>query len=194
MVSPKLQAIKALRKQSGMSLKECRNAWDKSEGNFEVALGLLQTSSKKNTDSSKAAEGIIVSYIHQNKIGVLLEVNCQTDFASRTDQFKELCDELTMQIAATDPDCVSKQDISANTIETKSKIFKDVMLAQGKNDKLASNIARGKVAKWIKETCLLSQGWIRDPKTIINALVDEVSNQLGEAIVVKRFARYQLGK
>ena len=189
--------VKELREKTGVGMMECKKALTESSGDFEKALTILRqkglaTASKKA--GRTASEGIIGSYIHMDRIGVLIEVNCETDFVARTDDFRALVKDIAMHIAAANPTYVSREDVAAGIIDAERDIYRSQVA--GKPQQVVEKIVDGKLEKFFSETCLLEQIFIKDPeqKLKVKDLVIEKIAKLGENIVIKRFARFQVGE
>ena len=198
MAEIKATMVKDLREKTGAPFLDCKNALVETEGNFEKATEILRIkgvakASKKTT--RKTDQGIISSYVHAGgKIGVMLEVNCETDFVARNDEFQNLCREVAMQIAANNPVYVRKEEVSEEEIENEKRILKAEAMESGKPENIAEKMVAGRINKFFEEICLLEQPYIRDPKIKIVDLVNNLIAKIGENIVVKRFVRYQLGE
>ncbi len=190
--------VKELREKTGAPFLDCKNALVETDGDFEKASEVLRIkgvakASKKTT--RKTDQGIISSYVHTGgKIGVMLEVNCETDFVARNDEFQNLCREVAMQIAANNPTYVRKEEVSEEEIENERRILKAEAMESGKPENIAEKMVAGRINKFFEEICLLEQPYIRDPKMKITDLVNNLIAKIGENIVVKRFVRYQLGE
>ena len=190
--------VKELREKTGAPFLDCKNALVETEGDFEKASEFLRIkgvakASKKT--ARKTDQGIISSYVHAGgKIGVMLEVNCETDFVARNDEFQSLCREVAMQIAANNPIYVRKEEVSEEEIENERRILKAEAMESGKPENIAEKMVAGRINKFFEEICLLEQPYIRDPKMKIMDLVNNLIAKIGENIVVKRFVRYQLGE
>ncbi len=190
--------VKELREKTGAPFLDCKNALVETEGDFEKASEFLRIkgvakASKKT--ARKTDQGIISSYVHAGgKIGVMLEVNCETDFVARNDEFQTLCREVAMQIAANNPIYVRKEEVSEEEIENERRILKAEAMESGKPENIAEKMVAGRINKFFEEICLLEQPYIRDPKMKIMDLVNNLIAKIGENIVVKRFVRYQLGE
>ncbi len=189
--------VKELREKTGVGMMECKKALTESNGDFEKALTILRqkglaTASKKA--GRTASEGIVGSYIHMDRIGVLVEVNCETDFVARTDDFRALVKDIAMHIAAANPTYVSREDVAAGIIEAEKEIYRSQIA--GKPQQVVEKIVEGKLEKFFSETCLLEQIFIKDPeqKLKVKDLVIEKIAKLGENIIIKRFARFQVGE
>ncbi len=192
------QMVKELREKTGAGIMDCKKALAECGGDMEKAVEALRkkglaTAAKKAGRATK--EGLIHAYIHMGgKIGVLIEVNCETDFVARTDEFKELVHNLAMQVAASAPLYVSKEDVPEEALEKERKLYREQALEQGKPEKVVDRIVEGKLKKFYQEVCLLEQPYIREPEKTISQLITEYIAKLGENIRVKRFTRYQLGE
>ncbi len=190
--------VKTLREMTGAGVLECKKALEETGGNLEEAVELLRKrgiakAAKKAGRETK--EGIIHAYIHAGgRIGVLLELNCETDFVARNEVFKELANELALQIAAMRPQYVSRDTVPKEVIEKEGEIAREAALAEGKPEHIAEKIAEGKVEKFLKEVCLLEQPYIKDDKKTVEDLIKEYIAKLGENIQVRRFTRYELGE
>ena len=198
MAEIKATMVKELREKTGAPFIDCKNALVETDGDFEKASEVLRIkgvakASKKTT--RKTDQGIISSYVHAGgKIGVMLEVNCETDFVARNDEFQNLCREVAMQIAANNPTYVRKEEVSEKEIENERRILKAEAMESGKPENIAEKMVAGRINKFFEEICLLEQPYIRDPKMKVIDLVNNLIAKIGENIVVKRFVRYQLGE
>lgn len=191
------EKVRELREKTGAGMMECKRALTESNGDFEKAVTVLRqkglASASKKAGRS-ASEGIIGSYIHMDRIGVLLEVNCETDFVARTDDFRSLVKDVAMHIAASNPVYVSREDVSPAVVEAEKGIYRSQVT--GKPPQVVEKIVEGKLEKYFSETCLLEQVFIKDPeqKVKVKDLVVEKIAKLGENIIIKRFARFQVGE
>ena len=198
MAEIKATMVKELREKTGAPFLDCKNALVETEGDFEKASEVLRIkgvakASKKTT--RKTDQGLISSYVHAGgKIGVMLEVNCETDFVARNDEFQNLCREVAMQIAANNPTYVRKEEVSEEEVENEKRILKAEAMESGKPENIAEKMVAGRINKFFEEICLLEQPYIRDPKMKVVDLVNNLIAKIGENIVVKRFVRYQLGE
>ena len=198
MVGIAAELVKKLRKKSGVGMMDCKKALVESDGDIEKAEKILRekglaNASKKSIRPTK--EGIIDSYIHiGSKIGVLLEVNCETDFVARNEMFKELVHSIALHIAASAPSYVSKEDVTEEVIKREKDIYIKQALNEGKPENIADKIAEGKLKKFYAENCLLEQPYIKDNDITIGELVKQNIAKIGENIVVKRFTRFVLGE
>lgn len=198
MAEIKATMVKELREQTGAPFLDCKNALVDTEGDFEKASEVLRIkgvakASKKTT--RKTDQGIISSYVHAGgRIGVMLEVNCETDFVARNDEFQNLCREVAMQIAANNPIYVRREEVSEGEIEDEKRILKAEAMESGKPENIAEKMVAGRINKFFEQICLLEQPYIRDPKIKVVDLVNNLIAKIGENIVVKKFVRYQLGE
>ena len=190
--------VKELREKTGAGILDCREALTTTEGNLENAIAFLRKkglADAKKRAGRMASEGLIGSYVHMNgKIGVLVEVNSETDFVARTDEFKELVKNLAMQVAASNPRYLKSEEIPAEYAEQEREIFRYQARETGKPVQVIEKIAEGKFKKYLTEVCLLNQPYIRDPEMTVSELVQSVIAKLGENIEVRRFVRFQLGE
>jgi len=192
--------IQQLREISGSGVLECKKALEQTAGNVDKALQILREKGatqalKKSVRAAK--NGLISAYIHHgDRIGVLLEINCETDFVARNEEFKNLAKEIGMQIAATNPQFVKREDIPAEVIAQEKEIYKKQVLQEGKPEKIVEKILEGRIEKYYEQVCLLDQPYIRDTsgKQKIKDLVTQAVGKTGENIIVKRFTRFQLGE
>lgn len=190
--------VMELRKKTGAGIMDCKKALQETDGDLQKAVDYLRkrgiaTAQKKSGRETK--EGMIDAYIHPgNRIGVLVEVNCETDFVANTDDFRQFVKNVAMQIAAANPLVVSREDLSPDVIEKEKEIYREQMKSSNKPDQIIEKIVEGKLEKYYQNVCLLEQGYIRDPEKTIKDLMTEVIAKLGENIVIRRFARYQLGE
>ncbi len=189
--------IKELREKTGAGMMECKKALTECNGEFEKAIDLLRqkglaTALKKA--GRTASEGLIESYIHMGKIGTLVEVNCETDFVAKTDDFKELVKDIAMHIAAANPQYLMREDVPQEALEREKEIYRAQV--SGKPPQVVEKIIEGKLEKFYTDVCLIEQIFIKDPdqKKKIKDLITEKIAKLGENIVVRRFARFQLGE
>lgn len=190
--------VKELREKTGAGMMDCKNALIHTEGDLEKAVDYLrkkgiQAASTKL--SRKALNGIITSYIHLNgRVGVLLEINCETDFVAKTQEFTELAKNITLQIAAANPLYVDREDVPLEVLQKEKEIYYSQLENSNKPKKVIENIVEGRLNKYLQETCLLEQEYIRNPELTVKQLVLETIAKLKENIQVKRFVRYQLGE
>jgi len=194
------QQVKELRDRTGAGVMDCKEALQTANGDLEAALeflrkkGLAQAGKRAHRE---AREGAIGTYIHHGaKLGVLIEVNCESDFVARTDAFQDLVKDLGMQVAAANPSYVAREDVPHAIIEKEREIYRGQLADQKKPPQVIDKIIEGKLEKFFTEQCLLEQQFIKDAsgKTTVRELVDGVNAKTGERIVVKRFARFQVGE
>ena len=189
--------VKELRETTGVGMMRCKKALTDAKGDLAEAEKILRkegaaTAAKKATRAT--GEGQIGSYIHTGgKIGVLIEINCETDFAARSDDFQELLHGLAMHVAATSPAVVNRDEVDEKTLADEREIAKDQALKSGKPEKIVDKIIEGKIEKWYSENVLLEQPYVKDPDKTVRQLVTEAVNRIGENIQVRRFARFVLG-
>ena len=190
--------VKELREKTGAGLLDCQKALGEAEGDVDQAIRLLRErglakAARKATRT--ATDGLIGAYIHPGgKIGVLIEVNCETDFVARTDDFQGLVKELAMQIAAANPRYVRREDVPADVIEQERSIYAVQAANSGKPAQVIEKMVSGKVEKFFADVCLLEQPFIKDPDKQVGRLISDAVAKLGENVVVRRFARFQLGE
>jgi len=189
--------VKELRDITSAGMMECKKALTECNGDMDKAInwlrekGIAKAVSKSDRDTK---EGRIYSYIHaNNKIGVLVEINCETDFVARTDQFAQLCKDIAMHIAATNPLAIRASELDPRYIENEKEIYRKKAQNEGKPDQVVEKIVEGQVKKLYKETCLLEQEFVKDEKKTIQDIISEAVSTIGENIQVARFIRYQLG-
>ena len=189
--------IKELRDKTQAGMLDCKKALAETEGDIEKAVEYLRKKGLASADKKmtrKASEGIIASYIHgNNKIGVLLELKCETDFVARTDDFKELAKDICMQVAAACPLYVNIDEVPIEVVEKEKEIYREQMKESGKPDNVVEKIIEGKLAKFFTEVCLMEQEYIKDGSVIIKDLIKSKIAVIGEPIEIGRFTRYQLG-
>jgi elongation factor Ts len=189
--------VKELRDKTGAGMMDCKRALSETDGDVERAIDYLRqkglSDAAKRTGRS-ASEGVIGSYIHPGgKIGVLVEINCESDFVARTEEFQALVKDLAMHIAASNPLYLRREDVPEEVMAREKKIYEAQAKEGGKPDRIVERIVQGKLEKFFQEICLLEQPFVKDPDMSINQLVSSVLAKLGENIVVRRFQRYQLG-
>jgi elongation factor Ts len=189
--------VKELRTKTGAGIMDCKEALKVSSGNFEKAIDFLRekglsAATKKSSRATK--DGLVHSYIHMGgKVGVMIEVNCETDFVAKTENFKALTKDLAMHVAAMNPMYVKPEDVPEATIVREKDIYRKQVIAEGKPEKIAEKIVEGKLKKYYEEVCLLKQKFIKDTNVTVEDLIKSSIAQTGENILVKRFVRYQLG-
>jgi elongation factor Ts len=189
--------VKELRDKTGAGMMDCKEALTTSGGDFEKAIDFLRKKgmSAATKRSSKAAkDGVIASYIHMGgKIGVMVELNCETDFVAKTDDFRLLAKELTMHIAAANPRYLKSEDIPPDILEREKEIYRSQALTEKKPEKIWDKIIEGKLKKYYEDVCLVDQKFIKDTAITVATLVNNMIAKTGENIVIRRFMRYQLG-
>jgi elongation factor Ts len=190
-------AVKELRDKTGAGMLECKKALEESEGNIDAAVEFLRkqglAAAQKRADRA-ADQGLVESYIHPGgQVGVLVEVNSETDFVARTDEFKALAKDLAMQVAAASPLAVSREELSEDLVSKEKEILMAQADGMKKPPEVIEKIVTGKLEKFFKEVCLVEQPYIKDPKTSVQDRIKETMSVLGENIIVRRFARFKLG-
>jgi elongation factor Ts len=194
----KAEMVRELRQRTGIGVMECKKALKESKGDVEKAIVILRKKGyarAKDKMSRDTAEGIVGSYIHLNgKIGVLIEVNCESDFVSRNDEFKKLVKNIAIHIAASEPEYLSSGDIPLKVLEEEKEIIREQFKDSKKPPEIIEKIVQGKIGKFNKEVCLLDQPYIKDDKISIKELVASHIAKFGENIRIKKFARFELGK
>jgi elongation factor Ts len=193
------QDVKKLREQTGAGWMDCKEALQNCKGDVEQAVAWLRKkglASAQRKAGRAATEGAVAHYIHAgNKIGVLVEVNCETDFVARTEEFKQLCHDLAMQIAAASPRFIRREDVTPDVLAREREIYREQARASGKPEKVLEKIVDGKLEKFYEEQCLYDQHFIRDEKGMtIRELIESVIAKVGENIAVRRFARFKVGE
>lgn len=190
--------VKELRDKTNAGMMDCKEALSSSGGDFEKAVEYLRKKglSAATKRSSRAAKnGMVESYIHMGgKIGVMVEVNCETDFVGKTDNFREMVKDIAMHIAAANPTYLRQEDIPQDVMERERGIYRDQALTSGKPEKVVDKIIDGKISKFYEEVCLLNQKFVKDMDITVQTLVNNMIASTGENIVVRRFARFQLGE
>jgi elongation factor Ts len=191
------QDVKALRDRTGAGMMDCKKALQETGGDMEAAVDFLRAkgAAKAAKRAEKAAnEGTIGSYIHfGGKVGVMVELNCETDFVAKTDDFTGLAKDLAMHIAASSPLAVGPEDIPTETVERERGVFLEQVKNEGKPEHIAEKIVEGKLRKFFEENTLLKQAFVKDPDKTVEQLITEISAKTGEKIEVARFARFQVG-
>ena len=191
-------AVKKLREKTGVGLMDCKEALKQSNGDMEKAMDYLREKglAKLQKRMGKvASEGSIVSYIHTGgKIGAMVEVNCETDFVANTKEFQEFARDIAMQITASNPLYVKREDVPQDVIEKEKEIYKKQALESGKPEKILDKIAEGKLEKFYQEICLVEQSYIKNPDITVKELMEELIVKMGEKILINRFVRFQLGE
>ena len=190
--------IKELRERTQAGMMDCKNSLVQSGGNMEKAIEHLREkglAANAKKAGRVAAEGMVDSYIHMGgKIGVLVEVNCETDFVAKTDAFRNLCHDLALQIAASNPLFVTKEEVPQENLAKEREILRAQALNEGKPEKIVDRMVEGRIEKYYKEVCLLEQPFVKNPDITVQALVNETALASGEKISVRRFTRYERGE
>ena len=191
-------AVKELREMSGAGMMDCKKALTEASGDLEKAIDILRKTgmAKARKKSGRSAkEGIILPYIHPGaKLGVLLEINCETDFVANTDDFKNLSKDIAMHIAASAPMSVSREEIPPETLEREKEIYADQARQSGKPEDIIEKMTEGRLNKFYQENVLLEQTFVKDPDKTVADLITETVAKLGENILISRFSRFQLGE
>jgi elongation factor Ts len=190
--------VKDLRERTGAGMMDCKKALIESKGDLDSAVEFLRKAGIAKAEKKSvrdANEGLIISYIHHgSKLGVLLDIGCETDFVAKTEGFEELANNIAMQIAATNPIAISKEDLSSDLIDKEKDIYTEQAKSTGKPDNVVKKIVDGKIEKFVEENCLINQSFIKDPDVKIGQLVQEAIAKLGENITINRFVRFALGE
>ena len=190
--------VKELREKSGAGMMDCKKALQETDGDMEKSIELLRkkgiAAAEKRADRA-ANEGRIESYIHPgNKLGVIVEVNCETDFVAKTDAFKDFTHDIAMHVAASAPRFIKREDVDQESIDKEMEIYKDQAKSQGKPDAIIEKIAAGKMDKFYSEVCLMEQPFVKDPNISIKDLLTDTIAKLGENITINRFSRLKIGE
>jgi len=192
------QVVKALREKTGAGMMDCKKALQEAGGDEEKAVNALREKglAKAAKRAGKAAnQGIVDSYIHLGgKIGVLVEVNCETDFVARNDDFREFTRNICLQVAATNPSYLSREDVPESVLESERQVIKAQALHEGKPEKVIDKIADGRIDKYYKENCLLEQAYVKNEDITISELLTDLIARIGENIVIRRFSRFEVGE
>jgi elongation factor Ts len=190
-------AVKDLREKTGAGMMDCKKALSETMGDFEKAVvwlrekGMSQVAKRAGRNAN---QGLIGSYVHGGKRGVLVEVNCETDFVAKTDDFQNMVKELCLQVAASAPKYVNREEVPASELEQERNIYLNEAKQSGKPEAVQGKIAEGKLENYYKQICLMDQPYIREPKKSVKQFVTEVASKLGENVVVRRFSLLQLGE
>jgi elongation factor Ts len=193
-----IQSVKELREKTGVGIMDCKNALREAGGDNNKAIDILRKkgiAKSQKREGRIASEGQIQSYVHMGgKIGVLVEVNCETDFSAKTEDFTNFSKNLAMHIAATNPISISPENLSSEIVEREKEIYSDQALQSGKPEKVVEKIVEGKLKKFFSEACLLNQAYVKDPDITIQDLLNELKAKTGENVIIKRFIRFKLGE
>ncbi|ANY69644.1 elongation factor Ts [Paenibacillus sp. BIHB 4019] len=191
-------AVKELRERTGAGMLDCKKALDHTDNDITKAIEFLREkglAAAANKAGRIATEGVVESYIHAGgRIGVLVEVNCETDFVAKTDQFREFARDIAMQIAAANPKFVRREEVPGDELEKEREILRAQALNEGKPEKIVDKMVEGRISKYYEEYCLLEQTFIKNPDQTISELLNEKINKIGENISIRRFVRYELGE
>jgi elongation factor Ts len=190
--------VKKLRDMTGVGMMDCKKALLETDGDVEKAVDYLRKkgiASAQKREGREANEGVIMSYIHPgNRIGVMVEVNCETDFVAKTDDFVNMARDIAMHIAATNPVAVNRDSVDQSVVDKEMDIYKTQALNEGKPEQVVEKIIQGRIDKYFKEFVLEEQNYVKDPDKTVKEYIQELSGKLGEAMSIKRFVRYQLGE
>jgi elongation factor Ts len=190
--------VKELRERTGAGMMECKAALEETGGDQEKAIDILRAKGAAKAakrSAREASEGAVGSYIHMGgRIGVLVEINCETDFVARNEEFQRLVRDVAMHIAAANPVAVSREDVPADEVERERAVYREQMRESGKPEKIWDKIVEGKLEKYFQEVALLEQPFVKDPDITVGQLVTQAGAKTGENIVVRRFTRYSLGE
>ena len=192
------KTVKQLREISGAGMMDCKKALEECNYDLDQAMDILRKNGiakAKKKAGRDAKDGVIIPYIHPgSKLGVLVEINCETDFVARTDEFQDFSRDIAMHIAATSPMGIRREDISENLIEKEKEIYREQALQSGKPDNIVDKMIEGRLNKFYQENVLLEQSFVKDPDKVISDLLSNIISKLGENIEIKRFSRFQLGE
>lgn len=190
--------VKELRERTGAGMMECKAALEETGGDQEKAIDILRAKGAAKAakrSAREASEGAVGSYIHMGgRIGVLVEINCETDFVARNEEFQRLVRDVAMHIAAASPVAVSREEVPADVVERERAVYREQMRESGKPEKIWDKIVEGKLEKYFQEVALLEQPFVKDPDITVGQLVTQAGAKTGENIVVRRFTRYSLGE
>lgn len=190
--------IKELREETGIGIMDCRKALENADGNFDKALEFLREkgiSKAAERADREASEGMVELYSHGNgRVGVMVEVNCETDFVARAEKFRSFAHEIALQIAASAPLYVSEQDIPEEVLEEERNLARDYAIGEGKPENIIDRIVEGRIKKYLDETCLVRQPYIRDDEINVEQLLMQNIAAIGENVVIRRFQRFELGE
>lgn len=190
--------VAKLRAQTGAGMLDCKKALEETNGNFEAAVDALRqrgaAKAAKRADKV-AAEGVVISYIHgAGRIGVLLELNCETDFVARTDSFRALATDIAMHIAAAAPRYMTRTEVAVEELDREKNVYREQLKAEGKPAEMIEKIVEGKMAKFYGEICLMEQTFIKDEEKTIEKLLAEKTAEIGEKLSIRRYVRFELGE
>lgn len=190
--------IKELRERTGAGIMDCKKALQETQGNIDEAIAYLREkglAAAAKKAGRVAAEGLVDAYIHLGgRVGVLIEVNCETDFVAKTDAFKDFVKDMAMQVAASKPEYVSREDVPAHVVQQEKEIYRAAALNEGKPERILDRIIEGRLEKFFQEVCLLEQPFIKDTDKTVQQILQELISQIGENISIRRFARFERGE
>ena len=189
--------VKELRERTSVGMLDCRNALVETDGDIEKAIDLLREKglSKASKKAGRiAAEGLVDSYIHGGRIGAIVEVNSETDFVAKTDDFKQFVKDIAMQVAASNPKYVSREDVSPEEVAKEREVLTLQVVNEGKPEHIAAKIVEGRLDKYFEQICLLEQAFIKDPSVTIKDMLNEKISKIGENLVIRRFSRFEVGE
>jgi len=189
--------VKELREKTGSGMMDCKKALEESDGNMEKSIELLREKGLANAAKKSgriAAEGLVEAYIHGGRIGVLVEINSETDFVAKNTEFKQFVKDVAMQIAASNPQYIKRDEVPSEAIQKEKDILRAQALNEGKPEKIVDKMVEGRIEKYFKEVCLLEQNFIKDPEITIQSLLNEKISKIGENISIRRFVRFEVGE
>ena len=191
------QLIKELREKTGAGMMDCKKVLVETDGDIDKAIDLLREkglASAEKKASRIASEGLVASYIHSGRIGVLVEVNSETDFVAKTDEFKDFVKDIAMQVAASNPEYLCEEDVPQEAIDKEKEVLIQQALNEGKPQNIAEKMVEGRMHKFYERVCLLDQPFITDPSITVNDLLKDKIAKIGENIKIRRFVRYEVGE
>ena len=198
MITVDANTVKQLRDKTGAGMMDCKNALTESNGDLELAIDFLRKSGVAKAEKKglrETKEGLVYSYIHAGgRLGVMIEVNCETDFVAKTDGFVELAHNLAMQIAATNPIAIDKDSVPDDVISKETEIYSEQAKSSGKPDNIIEKMVEGRLSKFYQENCLMEQSYIKDSEKKVNDLMTETIATLGENITISRYTRFAVGE
>ncbi len=190
--------VKQLREKTGAGMMDCKAALSECDGDIEKSVDFLRKkglATAQKRSGRETSEGVVHSYIHMGgKIGVLVEVNCESDFVAKTDDFIEFAKNIAMHIAASGPLGVEKEDVPEDLVSREKEVYRQQTIEMGKPEKMIDKIVEGKLNKFFKESCLMSQAYVKDPGITVQDLLNDVIAKIGENIKIRRFSRFQIGE
>jgi elongation factor Ts len=192
-----VEMVKSLREVTGAGMMECKKALQEAKGDVEQAKKILRAHGAQVAEKRagrEAKQGVVESYIHAGgRIGAMVEINCETDFVARTDEFKQLAKDIAMQVAAMSPLVISREDVPANLVEKEKNNFRDEAKGEGKPEQVIEKIAEGRLEKYFQEVVLIEQAFIKDPQRTVKDLIMDMTAKTGENVSIRRFQRFELG-